>query len=75
MRHFLFGTETSWEIFGWHLAVLLAFVSGWFVARDWHKPTRISLDLASAAAEKLLEVARQEAMKLVDEASQPQKMP
>ena len=37
MKQFLFGSETGWELLGWHLAVLLAFVSGWFLARETYK--------------------------------------
>ena len=37
MRQFLFGNETPFELLGWHLAILLAFISGWFMARETYK--------------------------------------
>lgn len=36
MKQFLFGNETSLELIGWHLAVLIAAVLGWYLTHLHH---------------------------------------
>ena len=37
MRQFLFGNETLLELLGWHMALLIAFTTGWFIARETYR--------------------------------------